>query len=98
MAVEEFRQQYLENIRDIAADSMNWDNIGPTVSQFRELLLEDVEKDTRKLTTNEAFRAATSTEPIDPDDPGATGLRVFFEKRSEYLLSHPEVKALLENE
>ena len=70
---------------------LNWNNLGPRVQQMRELIEDEVAKDTRKLTSNDEFRAATSVEK-----PGVTsnGLRSFAEKRAAYLLGHAKIEDL----
>lgn len=85
-----FQQQYLENMRTIAK-LMKWENVGPLVLQHRELIKDEVALDTRKLFTTDDFESKTSDEETDKD---STSLRAFMEQRSEYLLSHPKIKAL----
>ena len=92
MANEKFKTRYLQNIRTIAEELLTWKNLGPRVRQMRDLIENEVDADTRKLTTINAFRAATSDRL--PDDPQATTLRSFVEKRSAFLLDHTAIKAL----
>ena len=72
---------------------LSWDSLGPQVAGYRNLIAADVAEDTRKLTTNEAFLAATS--PKKPEeDSNQTNLRDFAEKRAAFLLSHEAIKKL----
>lgn len=99
LAVPAFRKQYMANIRTIA-DELDWENLGPVVAQFRELIKDDMERDTRKLATYESFLEMTSdSAPAAEDDseseaeprrrgPGghsAMNLRKFSEERSQFL-------------
>ena len=86
----EYQQQYLMYLREIA-EMLKWDNIGPQVAMVRELLKEQVENDTRKLSSLEAFLQATN--PDEPDEDSSS-LRAFAEKRSAFLLNHEKIKAL----
>ena len=81
-----WQRQYLENIRTIA-EMLKWENLGPMVQAHRELIEAEVALDTRKLFTTEDFRAQH-----DESDP--SGLKVFAEKRSQFLLTHPKILAL----
>ena len=71
------------------------------VSQYRTLIEKDVELDTRKLDSFDAFKRATAdVAPGAAGGPGASGrgpgggmnLRAFAEQRQKYLLDHAEVK------
>ena len=88
--VPKWRKEYMANLREIAR-MMDWENIGPRVKQYRELIEAEVRKDTRKLFTNKQFTDATAQA-----SPGknSTSLRAFMDKRSAFLLEHPEIKAL----
>ena len=87
--IPEYQQQYLQNLRELA-QIMQWENLGPQVAQMRDLIEAEVELDTRKLSSLEAFRTAT-------DDRGGAespGLKAFVDQRSEYLLNHEKIKSL----
>lgn len=85
-----WRRQYLENVRAVAR-MMTWENLGVKVRQARELIEDEVAKDTRKLMSTEEFRAATSS---DKPNGETSGLRTFAEQRSNYLLQHEKIRAL----
>jgi len=73
LAVPKFRQQYLENIR-IIGEELKWENLGPRVAGFRQLIDEEIKADTRKLSSYEQFviataDAATSTRAASADRP-----------------------------
>lgn len=92
LAVPEFRTRYLEYIRDIARDSLDWATLGPKVEAYRALIRADVEASTRKLYTTEEFTAAVYGD--GEATPPATTLRGFVLERREFLLNHPAIKAL----
>ena len=85
-----WRKQYMANLREIAL-LMDWENIGPRVAQYRKLIQTEVERDTRKLFTTKQFKDATGQGFPKKD---STTLRAFMDKRSAFLLKHPEIKAL----
>ena len=88
--VPKWRKEYMANLGEIAR-MMDWENIGPRVKQYRALIETEVRKDSRKLFTNKQFTNATAQAA-----PGknSTSLRAFMDKRSAFLLKHPEIKAL----
>lgn len=96
LAIPSLRARYLGYIHEIAEKWLDWDRIGPLAQQYQELIMSDVEIDTRKLYTTEAFNSsldqgtATQYSSSYSRDSG-TSLRSFFDQRREYLLSHPEV-------
>jgi spore coat protein CotH len=107
LAVPALRAKYLANVKKIAQDSLDWKKLGPVVSQYRKLIEKEVDLDTRKLSSFEAFQRATDDNatggaPGGPGGPGGFGrgpgqgmnLRSFAEQRQRYLLSHAEVKKI----
>jgi hypothetical protein len=89
LAVPSLRAKYVEHVRAVAESSLDWKNLGPVVAQFRELIVHDVESDTRKLQSFDAFQRTTADETISP---GARGrelpLRAFADQRRKYLLDY----------
>ncbi|MCI0378632.1 MAG: CotH kinase family protein [Gemmataceae bacterium] len=106
LAVPSLKAKYLDYVRAIAQDNLDWKKLGPVVAQYRALIEKEVEIDTRKLVTLAAFQQATADapSPLTPLPPGGEGktgpggrgfgmsLRNFAEERRNYLLGHPEVK------
>ena len=86
LANENLKKRYLQYVRLIATDYLDWDYLGAKVAAARKLIDQEVKLDTRKLMTYEAFLAAT--------DPENGSLKEFCDKRSEYLLSVPAIKEL----
>ena len=84
-------------MRTIAEKSLTWDEIGPIVQRYRTLLDAELERDTRKLSSLEAFRASVA-ETVSAPEGGprrqASNLRTFIEQRRQFLLNHPEIKNL----
>ena len=87
--IPEYQQQYLQNLRELAR-IMQWENLGPQVAQMRDLIEAEVELDTRKLSSLEAFQAATD----DRNGAESQGLKAFVDQRSDYLLNHEKIKSL----
>jgi spore coat protein CotH len=102
LAVPSLRQKYLEHVRTIAQDSLDWNRLGPVVDDYRKLIEKEIEQDTRKLESFDAFERAVAERGVDkqtvdgpPAGPrNAPSLRSFVERRRDYLLNHPEIKAL----
>jgi spore coat protein CotH len=100
LAVPALRAKYLANVKKIAEDSLDWKRLGPVVSQYRKLIEKEVELDTRKLDTFEAFKRTTDDVAPAGMNPAPFGrgpghgmnLRQFTEQRQRYLLTNAEVK------
>lgn len=95
LAVPTLRVKYLQNVRTIATDWLDWKKLGPVVAQYRKLIEKEVEADTRKTESLEAFKHTTADDsvaaaPRSRDYP----LRAFADQRRKYLLNHPEIKKL----
>jgi len=100
LAVPALRAKYLANVRTIAQEQLDWNKLGPIVARYRALIEPDLEADTRKLESFEAFQAMTG----DTDPPAAAAgqgprgfgpapvsLHQFATERRKYLLSNPNV-------
>jgi hypothetical protein len=97
LAVPSLRARYLEHVRELAEQSLDWNTIGPVIAQHRSLIEEQVKIDTRKSSSLEAFERMTSPELPAPPAEGArpaSNLRAFLEQRRAYLLAHPEIAKL----
>jgi spore coat protein CotH len=88
LANETLRTRYLQYVRLIAKEYLNWKYLGPRVASARKLIQAEVNADTRKLTTDEAFLQATDNRDGE--------LRRFCEKRADYLLGLDVIKQLPE--
>jgi spore coat protein CotH len=60
LAVPELREQYLKNVQTIARQSLTWEKLGPVIQELQTMLQPHVKADTKKLSSYEAFMAATS--------------------------------------
>jgi hypothetical protein len=100
LAVPALRAKYLANVRTIAEKSLDWKKLGPVVAGYRKLIEKEVEIDTRKLDSFEAFKRNTAD--VTPTTGGGPGggrgfgggmnLRAFAEQRAKYLLNYSEPK------
>jgi hypothetical protein len=95
LAVPSLRSRYLGYVREIAEKWLDWKRIEPLAKKYQALIADDVEKDTHKLYSVDAFRNGLTT---DVEEQGGRGprqtmsLKSFVERRREFLLNHPEVK------
>jgi CotH kinase protein len=81
LAVPALRAKYVSYVKEIAEKSFDWKTLGPVAIAYRDLIAEDVARDTRKLFTTEAFVRDTS------EAPGSDSLRMFFDRRRAFLLT-----------
>jgi hypothetical protein len=102
LAVPALRERYLEKVKIIARDSLDWEKLGPVVAAHRGLIAKDLAADTRKLSTIEEFEKLTANEPsasVPSEQPRGFGhggmvLRSFAGQRRSYLLEYaPAEKA-----
>jgi spore coat protein CotH len=85
LAVPELRDRYLQYIHQIAEESLDWEQLGPVIEGYRELIAGIVRADTRKLDSYEAFDAATRSGKTAEEDP--MSLQQFAVERSKFLRS-----------
>lgn len=91
LAIPALRAKYLANVKTIAEKSLDWKVLGPVVSQYRKLLEKEVELDTRKLDSADAFKRATADEPATGGGRGLP-LRGFVDQRRKSLINYTEPK------
>ncbi len=87
LAVPSLRAKYLGYIREIAEKSFEWKRLGPVVKGYRELIREEVARDTHKLFDTDQFLTGTS------DEPAENSLRNFFDRRRAFLMKWSESDA-----
>ena len=91
LAVPALKARYLEYVRQIAEDSLDWKKLGPVVADYRTLIRDSVERDTRKLSSYEAFLRATTDEKVESQSNAREmSLRTFAEKRRDYLIKQTD--------
>jgi len=92
LAVPELREKYLGYVREIAENHLKWEAVGPRIAAYRQLIGTELQADTRKNSSFEAFLAATNPEISQngAPRPGGGGLRAFFDMRRAYLLRYLE--------
>jgi hypothetical protein len=102
LKVPALRESYLRKVKIIATDWLDWEKVGPIVEQYRSLIEQEVEADTRKLSTFEAFKRSLTgvQQPVpqgegQPRQPrGRPSLEQFARQRREYLLNYSAIKNL----
>jgi hypothetical protein len=87
LAVPNLRAKYLEHVRQIANDALDWQRLGPMVSNYAALIREYVAADTRKLSSLEEFEDAVAEE-ASTDAGKRHNLHEFARQRREYLLNY----------
>ncbi len=98
LAVPALRERYLDHVRTIATDWLDWSKLGPIVAGYHDLIAAPIAADTRKLTSTAAFEQTTAANPEPaadrPGRPGGMSLRAFADQRRQYLLDDPAIKRL----
>jgi len=98
LAVPGLKAKYLSCVRTIAEESLDWKKLGSVVAEYRKLIEKEVEGDTRKLDSFEAFKRLTDDTAVNPmaapagRGPGGMNLRAFAEQRQKYLLNYQPTK------
>jgi hypothetical protein len=97
LAVPSLKVRYLDHVRTIADKWLDWKTLGPIVAGYRDLIEKEVEADTRKLTSFDAFTKVTTDEAPRASEVPARGrpamsLREFAQKRRDYLLNEAASK------
>ncbi|MBL9211348.1 MAG: CotH kinase family protein [Opitutaceae bacterium] len=85
LAVPALRTRYLGLMREMAETWLDWSRLGPVAREIHALIDADVKRDTRKLSSYEAFTASLATD--------TRSLKAFADQRRAFLLAHPAVKA-----
>lgn len=94
LAVPSLKQRYLEHVRTIADESLDWKNLEPVVAQYEKLIGREIEADTRKLSSYAEFQHTVLDESGAADSRPHMSLKKFAETRRAYLLNLPEIKQL----
>lgn len=84
------KTRYLQYVRAIAENQLDWKIMGPKVAMSRDLIKSDVYSDTRKLMSDSDFDSATNSNA----SPTPGSLQEFALERSKFLLNHPAIKDL----
>ena len=97
LAVPSLKAKYLAHVQQIAEESLDWNTLGPVVSQYEKLIAKEIEADTKKLSSYAAFQqtvAGTAAPAGEQRGRPHMGLKQFADQRRAFLLNHPEIKAL----
>ena len=78
ISVPELQTKYMGYVRDIGTKWLDWNTLGPIVERYRQLIEADVQVDTKRLETYEAFVQATIG--------NANSLKTFAAERRQFLL------------
>lgn len=96
LAVPEFRARYLKYVKEIADTWLDWNRLGPVAKRYQDLIRDEVQKDTRKLYSMEAFLAGMDgVQPVvsgmgRPGSGISISLKQFADQRRAYLLKYEE--------
>ena len=83
------RAKYLKNVRTIAEKALDWKALGPVVAQYRTLLEKEIEADTRKLDSLDAFQKMTADDATQATDRAEDyPIRAFADLRRKFLMDY----------
>ncbi len=87
LAAPALRARYVEYVRDIAENWLNWSKLGPPAKQYHDLIATEVRKDHHKATSYEHFVQDfdLTGDPASRDGDVAPSLKAFVDERSAYL-------------
>ncbi len=97
VAVPALRTRYLQYVKGMTTTWLDWQRLGPLALKYQALIEGDVQADTRKLDSYDAFRALVAR---DYETKGAQGpvtkmsLKTFADQRRAFLLNYPAITAL----
>ena len=85
------RARYVAHVRTIQQQWIDWETVSPIIDQYRDLIGDEVKKDTRKLASLKAYddgigMSEASSRSVAP------GLKAFFAGRKAYLDKVPELQ------
>ena len=97
LTVPKLQHRYLEHVRAIAEDFLDWDELRPIVESLSSSIRPSIAEGTRQLYPLKEFDFAVSSDDNSPPSEGrhlTISLRNFVQKRHDYLMGHPAVVAL----
>jgi spore coat protein CotH len=97
LKVPSLQRRYLEHVRELATVWLDWNGkFGDLVKEYHALIRDEVARDTKKLSTTEAFnrQLERSSAPAEGERRRGGTLRDFAEQRREFLLNHQAIKSL----
>ena len=94
LQVPSLKAKYLEYVREIAEDSLDWKKLAPTIEGYKTLIADEVKADTRKLATYEDFERSVSPQSGEANNARGRSLQTFAVERRKYLLDYPAIKEL----
>ncbi len=93
LKVPALRARYLELVRQIARQDLDWKTLGPVVGKLRQMMDADIKAETRGLSTYKEFQRTTQDAAVAQETggrPGAWNLHAFAEQRCKYLLAYQD--------
>jgi hypothetical protein len=97
LAVPSLKAKYLDHVRTIANDWLDWTKLQPIVDEYRALIDQEIAADTRKLTSYAAFQKSLADIPEAKKADAPRGrsnlsLESFARQRRAFLLEYPAIK------
>ena len=90
LAVPQYRKRYLEIVKKINEEILGGDFLTKRLEHYVPMIEPYVQKDTRKLTSYEAFRKAVSLEPSNTANGREMSLLDFARGRYRYLKEYKD--------
>ena len=85
--IPEWKARYIAHVNTVVDEWLNWDVLEPVITEYHNLIDEDVREDDKKLYSYEDFGKS-----IDGEQGGrAPSFKQFVTKRREFLKNHTEL-------
>ena len=85
--IPEWKARYIAHVNTVVDEWLNWDVLEPVITEYHNLIDEEVREDEKKLYSYEDFGKS-----IDGEQGGRTpSFKQFVTKRREFLKNHPEL-------
>lgn len=96
LLVHSLRARYLEYVRDITENWLNWSKLGPLAKRYHEFISAEVSKETHKATSYAHFvqELDQDTTAGSRDGDAAPSLKNFIDERHDYLMKDDRVTGL----
>jgi len=85
------KARYVAHVRTIYKQWIDWNTVSPLIEEYRDLIDGEIKLDTRKLTTNKAYKDSLGMSKSQGRGQ-SPGLKAFFKGRKAYLDKVDELK------
>ena len=95
LSVPSLKTRYAGYIHSIAEEWLDWQKLGPMLQKYQALVSNEVNADTHKLYSTDAFIKGIGQDAADQSFSEwrrSINLKTFIEQRRQFLLNHPAIR------